>query len=48
MEYVLLSCDGDIISKTKSESLSEAIDFFSKTKKLTSEVLLTIFDVKKK
>ena len=48
MEYVLLSCDGDIITKTKANSLSEAIDFFSKTKKLTSKVLLTIFDVKKK
>lgn len=47
MEYALLSCDGDIITKTKAESLSDAILFFSKTKKLTSEVLLEIFDVKK-
>ena len=45
MEYALLSCDGDIITKTKAKSLSDAIDFFSKTKKLTSEVLLEIFEV---
>jgi hypothetical protein len=42
-EYKLTTKSGDILKKTKAESLEEAIEIFSDIKKLPPEKLLSIF-----
>ena len=47
-EYCLLNKSGEIIKKTRTESLELAIELFAKIKKLDPNKLLEIYKVKKK
>ena len=45
MTYGLLTMDGEVILKVKSQTIKSAIEYFSKIKKLPKDKLLSIFYV---
>lgn len=45
MSYGLTTFDGEVILKINSETIEDAVDYFSKIKRLSKFELLSIFDV---
>jgi hypothetical protein len=45
MSYGLTTFDGEVILKINSETIEDAVDYFSKIKRLSKSELLHIFDV---
>lgn len=46
-EYVLKTNDGEIVKRINASDLDDAIDYFTKMKKLKKKQLLKIFEVAK-